>query len=216
MHFDILVEDKSGKKAIELLVPNIIGDEHTFKVKAYKGIGRIPRNLKTTADPAKRILLAQLPKLFRGYGKTYAGYPQDYPAVLVLVCDLDNKCLVAFKQELNTILHACAPQPETRFCFAIEEGEAWFLGDLVAIKTAYPAAKTSVLSTYSNDSICGTWEKLADAIYPGGSIKLSSGGYQRVGAIKSEWARTIASCMDVENNNSPSFCYFRDKLRSLT
>ena len=216
MHFDILVEDKSGKKALELLVPNIIGGEHTFKVKSYKGIGRIPRNLQTTADPAKRILLAQLPKLLRGYGKTYAGYPQAYPAVLVLVCDLDDKCPVTFKQELNAILHACAPQPKTRFCFAIEEGEAWFLGDIAAIKAAYPAVKASVLHSYSNDSICGTWERLADAIYPGGSVKLSHGGYQKVGAVKSEWATTIAPCMDVENNDSPSFCYFRDKLRSLT
>lgn len=216
MHFDILIEDTSGKKALEILVPKILGDEHTFIIKAYKGIGRIPKNLKTSTDPAKRILLAQLPKLLRGYGKTYAGYPQEYCAALILVCDLDDKCPVAFKHELNTILHACTPQPETRFCFAIEEGEAWFLGDLAAIRTAYPAAKTSVLSSYRNDSICGTWENLADAIYPGGAVKLSSGGYQKIGALKSEWADAIAQRMDVESNDSPSFCYFRDMLRSLT
>jgi len=38
-------------------------------VRAYKGIGRLPKNLKGTSDPSKRILLDQLPKLLRGYGK---------------------------------------------------------------------------------------------------------------------------------------------------
>ena len=42
MHFEILVEDQSGKKALDILVPKIIGDEHTFKVISYKGLGHIP------------------------------------------------------------------------------------------------------------------------------------------------------------------------------
>ncbi len=35
-----------------------------------QGIGRIPKNLNAGGDPAKRILLDQLPKLLGGYGKT--------------------------------------------------------------------------------------------------------------------------------------------------
>ena len=46
MHFEILVEDQSGKKALEVLVPKIIGDAHTFRIHEYKGIGRIPRDLQ--------------------------------------------------------------------------------------------------------------------------------------------------------------------------
>ncbi len=30
MHFEILVEDQSGKKALEILVPKIIGADHTL------------------------------------------------------------------------------------------------------------------------------------------------------------------------------------------
>jgi len=38
MHFEILVEDISGKTALEILVPKIINTEqHTFKIHAYKG-----------------------------------------------------------------------------------------------------------------------------------------------------------------------------------
>jgi hypothetical protein len=215
MHFEILIEDQSGKKALDILVPKIIGAGHTFIVHSYKGIGRIPRNMKDTDDAGKRLLLANLPKLLKGYGKTFSGYSPGYQAVVILVCDLDNKCQKAFRRELFGILNACNPQPETRFCFAIEEGEAWLLGDLQAIKSAYPKAKDAVLNSYENDSICGTWEKLADALYPGGSQKLFAKGWHAVGVEKSRWAAEISPCMDIERNNSPSFCYFRSKIREL-
>ena len=216
MHFEILVEDQSGKKTLDILVPKIVGDNHTIRIHPYKGIGRIPRNMNDTSNASKRILLENLPKLLKGYGKTFHNYPADYPAVVILVCDLDDKCLKAFLQELFGILDQCNPKPKTRFCIAIEEGEAWFLGDLNAIRTAYPRAKNRVLEAYINDSICGTWEKLADAVYLGGSSALSIRGWQVIGAEKSKWAEKITPHMDMTNNASPSFRYFRDKLNELT
>lgn len=216
MHFEILVEDHSGKKALDILIPKLIGLEHSFKVHPYKGIGRIPKNLAGNADASKRILLTQLPKLLRGYGNTFTRYPEGYSAAVILICDLDAKCLKAFREELYAILNACDPKPKTRFCVAIEEGEAWFLGDIPALKKAYPKAKDAVLSTYVNDSICGTWEKLADAIYPGGSAALSKKGWQAIGAEKSVWAEKITPHMDVNNNASLSFGYLRTKIMELT
>lgn len=215
MHFEILVEDHSGKKALAILVPKIIGDENTFIVHSYKGIGRIPKNMRDANDASKRILLQNLPKLLKGYGRTFAGYPNDYLATVILLCDLDDKCLKAFREDIFGILNACNPRPETRFCFAIEEGEAWFLGDLNAVRSAYPQANNAVLNTYVNDSICGTWEKFADAVCPGGAQALSAKGWQAVGAEKSKWAEKVPPHMDISNNNSLSFCYFRDKIREL-
>ena len=215
MHFVVLVEDQSGKKALDILIPKIIGGVHTFEVKSYKGIGRLPKDLRGSSDPSKRILLDQLPRLLQGYGKTFASYPEDYSAAVILVCDLDDKCLKAFRSELVNLLDTCRTKPETRFCIAIEEGEAWFLGDITAIKKAYPKAKDAQLNLYVNDSICGTWELLANAVYPGGSQTLSLLGWQMVGAEKSKWSEKITPLMDVESNNSPSFCYFRGKLREL-
>jgi len=215
MHFEILVEDQSGKKALDILVPKVIGGENTFHVHAYKGIGRIPKNLRNNANASHRILLDQLPRLLRGYGSTFANYPDGYSAVVILVCDLDDKCLKAFRRELFTILGACNPKPEVRFCIAIEEGEAWFLGDIPAIKSAYPGAKDNVLNAYVNDSICDTWECLANAVFPGGSQTLSTKGWQAVGSEKSAWAEKITPYMDFDSNRSPSFCYFIEKLRGL-
>lgn len=214
MHFEILVEDKSGKKALEIIVPKIIGQQHTFLVHAYKGVGRIPKNMRDTRDATHRILLENLPKLLKGYGRTQAGR-RGYAETVILVCDLDDKCLKAFRGELDRILHSCSPKPNTRFCIAIEEGEAWFLGDLPAVVAAYPYAKKSVLNTYSSDAVCGTWELLADAVYQGGSASLSHKGWRAVGAEKSHWAEVISPHMDIATNTSPSFCYFRDKIQEL-
>ena len=216
MHFEVLVEDQSGKKALDILIPKIIGGQHSFEVRAYKGIGRIPRNLKSGIEANKRILLDRLPSLLRGYGKTFADYPPNYPAAVILVCDLDDKCLKTFRQELFTVLNACNPKPETRFCIAIEEGEAWPLGDIPAIKATYPKAKDDVLSRYKNDDICGTWELLADAVYQGGANELKKKGWTAVGKEKSIWAERITPHMNVAINASPSFCYFQKKIRELT
>lgn len=215
MHFEILIEDQSGKKALDNLVPKILGDAHIFRVHAYRGIGRIPKNLGRQADARKRILLERLPQILRGYGRAFAGYPLSQPAAVIVVCDLDTRCLKAFRRELFDILNACEPSPETRFCIAIEEGEAWLLGDIPAIKSAYPRAKESVLNAYENDAICGTWECLADAVLPGGANKLVARGWQAIGAEKSEWAERITPHMDVLNNMSPSFNYFRGKISLL-
>lgn len=216
MHFEILVEDQSGKRALDILVPKIVGGDHTFSIHPYKGIGRIPRKLGATGNPGNRILLERLPQLLRGYGKTFASYGSEYPAAVVLVCDLDNKCLKKFREDLIAILNACNPKPECRFCIAVEEGESWFLGDILAVKQAYPKAKDVVLCEYVNDSVCGTWETLANAVFSGGAEALSAMGWHSVGSEKSAWAENIAPHMDVDKNSSPSFCYFRDKLRELS
>lgn len=213
MHFEILVEDVSGKKALDSLVPKIIDtdQEHTFKVHSYKGVGQIQKNMNSAVDASKRQLLNNLPRLLKGYGRAYA----SYDAVVIVVVDLDDKCMHEFRSQIMDIWNTCNPKPSVKFCFAVEEGEAWFLGDIPAIHAAYPSVKNSLLSGYTNDSICGTWELLADAIYPGGSSNLKKSGWVETGKAKSEWAEKITPHMDVDNNNSQSFCYFRDSLRNL-
>lgn len=169
---------------LEILFPKLVGSEHTFHVIAYKGVGRIPRDFKGTTDANKRILLDRLPRLLRGYGNIFASYPSDYPACLIVVCDLDDRCLKSLRRELDSVLDACQTEPETRFCIAVEEGEAWLLGDISAVKRAYPGAKDQVLRNYINDSICGTWEYLADVVYPGGRTALLKEGMAVCGSGK--------------------------------
>lgn len=214
MHFEILVEDASGKIALEFILEKILGpngQDHTYRIISYKGIGRIPKDLRGTIDPQKRILLDRLPRLLKGYGKSLQGFP----AAVVVVVDLDDKDCLIFKQEMLDILNACNPQPTTLFRIAIEEGEAWLLGDRKAIKTAYPRAKEQALKAYVQDSICGAWETLADSIHSGGVSKLSALGWPYTGQAKCEWAENIAPHLDVDSNQSKSFQVFRDGIRGL-
>jgi len=208
MHFEILVEDQSGAVMLEHLVPKVLDGSHSFRIHSYKGIGRIPKGLKSGAAARKRILLDQLPRLLAGYGSAFSNYGPDYPATVIVVCDLDRKSKKAFEEELYSLAATASPCPKHEFCLAIEEGEAWYLGDVPAIKAAYPRAKDVVIMGYVNDSICGTWEVLADAVYPGGAAALEAKGWMVVGAEKSRWAREITPHMDPDTNQSPSFGHF--------
>jgi hypothetical protein len=163
-----------------------------------------------------KTLLQDLPRQLRAYGKTYDGYGGAYKAVMFVVCDLDDRCLKEFREQLLGMLDACNPRPDTRFCIAIEECEAWLLGDIPAVKTAFPKAKETVIQDYKNDSICGTWELFANAVFKGGAALLKKKGWQAVGMEKSRWAESITPYMDVEKNESPSFRYFRDILWECT
>lgn len=214
MHFEILIEDKSGQIALMSIVEKILGpngQDHSYRIIAYKGIGRLPKNLREKTDRRKRQLLNLLPSLLRGYGRSQ----QSFPAAVIVVVDLDQRDCMEFKQELLGVLNNCDPAPTTLFRIAIEEGEAWLLGDRNAILAAYPKAKTNILDTYDHDTICGTWEVLADAIYTGGSTVLKRKEYPTIGIEKCEWAGKIAPHMDVDKNKSPSFGVFRDGLRNL-
>ena len=188
MHIEILIEDSSGEQLLNTLLPQILGAQgqpHTWRLHAYKGIGRIPRGLRKTADPAKRILLDQLPKILRGYAKT--------PGIdaVVVVLDSDRKDCAAFLTQLKELADASEMSSKTLFRLAIEEMEAWYLGDREALLRAYPRAKTKALDGYEQDSVCGTWEVVADALYPGGSRRSRRAGWPLPGQLKHEWAEKI-------------------------
>lgn len=214
MHFEILVEDESGRIAVDCVLEKILGANgasHSWRTHGYKGLGRLPENLRGKTDPAKRILLDRLPSLLRGYGKSLG----DLAAVVVVV-DLDRRDCMAFKRELLAVLDVCDPRPNVLFRIAIEEMEAWLLGDCAAVKAAYPRARKSVLEDYRQDEICGTWEVLADAVHRGGAAALAKAGWPAPGMAKCAWARKIAPHMDPDRNRSPSFRAFRDGVRRLT
>jgi hypothetical protein len=214
MHIEVLVEDASGKSLLSFVLPLMLGEygaPHTWRIHAYRGIGRIPKNMRGKTDASKRILLDRLPKILAGYGLSQRGRDE---AVLVVV-DLDDRDCVAFKLELNQILNGCNPRPRAMFRIAIEEMEAWLLGDRKALIREFPRAKTAVLNSYEQDSICGTWERLADAVYPGGVVALRGEGWAKIGAQKGSWASQIGRHMSLRENLSPSFHALRLGLAKL-
>lgn len=212
MHIEFLVEDSSGERLLSQLLPQILGEQgapHSWRLKAYKGVGRIPPGLLPRADPAKRMLLDQLPRLLQGYGKT--------PGIdaVVVVLDSDRRDCKEFLQELRSLAEGCNPVPNTLFRLAIEEIEAWYLGDRTALLTAYPRAKREVLDRYVQDSVCNTWEMLADAVHAGGTAAIKKTGWPLPGQIKHEWAEKMGPLMNINQNKSPSFGKFRDGISRM-
>ena len=213
MHFEILVEDASGSIAVDGVLEKILGPngaDHSWKMHTYKGLGHLPKNLRGETDPTKRLLLNCLPNQLRGYGKSL-----DDSAAVIVIVDLDCRDCIAFKQELLDVLNDCDPRPNVLFRIAIEEIEAWLLGDSAAVEAAYPRARSSVLENYRQDDICGTWEVLANAVHKGGAAALKKEGWPASGIEKCAWARKIAPHMDPDRNRSPSFRAFRDGVRRL-
>lgn len=210
-HIEVLVEDSSGEKLLASLLPKILGGQgkpYSWRVHSYRGIGRIPTGLKPQNDPRRRFLLDQLPKLLRGYG-------QVPDTILLILLDSDRRDCKQFLQELCDLASSCRAPQKTMFRLAIEEIEAWYLGDQAALFKAYPHARRSVLDTYLQDRVCDTWELLADAVYPGGSGAIKKAGWPLSGQLKHEWAEKIGPHLNVEENVSPSFMKFRDGLRRL-
>lgn len=217
MHFEFLVEGQAELTALSILLPKILGDynqPHTWKIHKHRGIGRIPDNPQSRPNPRDPTLLHNLPSKLRAYGNT--GRPD---LVVVVLVDLDERpnC-VTLKYELVNLLRYCSQKPKYLVRIAIEELEAWFLGDQQAISKAYPQVKQSILNEYIQDSQCGTWEKLADAIYPGGLQALCQHGRRSVRILEQKriWASRICPFIDVQNNQSPSFQAFCDGVKKMT
>lgn len=211
MHIEFLVEDQSGAKLLDNLLPRIIGPSgkhHSYRIHAYKGIGVIPKGLSPKKDARKRLLLDNLSRVLTGYAST--------PGIdaVVVVLDSDRKDCRAFLDEL-TDLASNSNMPGTVFRLAIEEIEAWYLGDVEAIKLAYRNPKLSVAKNYVQDGVCGTWELLADVLHPGGHKAVERVGWPLPGQLKYEWATTIGPHLDLDRNASPSFNKFVAGVRRI-
>ncbi|MGC2238272.1 MAG: DUF4276 family protein [Pyrinomonadaceae bacterium] len=199
MHIEILVEEASAEIVLNEIMPKIIGDDATFKIHDFRG---------------KSNLIKKLPDRMRGYSSILRDQ-KDW-RIVVLIDEDRQDC-----QELKKTLEEIAIQAglSTRSSsdnfqvlnrIAVEELEAWFFGDIEALRGAYPRVPPSLMQrrSYRNpDEIRGgTYEALERV--------LSTAGYYSKGFMpKSEVARNIAPFMSSEINSSKSFQVFRDGLK---
>jgi len=201
VNLEILVEEFSAEQALYSLLPRIVPGVD-FKVHSFRG---------------KPDLLKQLPVRLKGYATWIT---QANTAVVVLV-DRDNDDCLALKADVEKMAAAAGlltatTAPGSRGVhvlnrIAVEELEAWFFGDVPALRAAYPRIPVSLgkRANYRNpDSIGGgTWEALERV--------LQKGGYHRGGLAKATAATEIAQHMNVDVNRSRSFQVFRDGVRRL-
>ena len=217
MHFEILVEDASGKALLEQVVPKILGPKGkpnfyrivNIQELKHRVMAELPRKDAKTL-PWDVILFQTLAMQLRAYSKALV----RKNGIVVIVVDVDARRCDHFCHNLEDLFQTNAPHLDGGIRLSIEEVEAWILGDLSAVRRAYPLVKEYILQSYEQDSVCGTWEVLADAVFHGGSERLTEIGYPQIGREKCRWAENIGQYMDVDANRSPSFRAFRDLLRN--
>lgn len=177
--------------------------QHALKVIQHRGKGRLSGNLSRPPDPRREGLLDQLPAKLRAYGRTL---DPATDRILVFV-DLDDDHCGKLKERLLDILETCDPKPTVLFRIAIEETEAFYLGDPAAIQRAFPQARLNRMKDYVQDSVCGTWELFREVI--GARVD-----------DKVEWAERMAPWLGTawqggSANRSPSFRQFCRALLTL-
>ena len=211
MYFQFLIEDQSSEALVHELMRKILLDcpQTTYNCKSFRGIGGFTKK-NTVKDTRTGKLLNDLATYLRGFNKSL----QHMQAAVFIILDNDDNDTTEFKSSLQQVVSDNNILVDHVFCIAIEEVEAWLLGDENAIVTAYPKVQRRVLRGYVQDSICGTWEILANALYPGGLRRMlkECPSYREIGVKKTEWAKRIGIHMNLNDNKSPSFNYFIGEL----
>lgn len=208
-----LLEDMSSEVLIDSLMAKL-QYKHLdvfYRCRSFKGLGGFTKQ-NTVKETRTGKLLNDLSTYLRGFNKSLQYQPE---AAVFVVLDNDDKYPVAFRAELEQVALNNDITIDHVFCIAVEEMEAWLLGDREALLQAYPTAKAQKLKDYEQDSICGTWEVLADIVYPKGikQFKKDFPTFMEVGQKKSEWAKQIGQYMDPERNISASFQFFWKELK---
>ncbi len=136
------MEEASLESALIQLLPKILPLTVTYKIHAFRG---------------KTDLLAKLPHRLKGY---QAWLPHDWKIVILI--DEDREDCVKLKQKLEImaissgLITKSSCQKDKSFQvlnrIVVEELEAWFFGDVEAIRQAYPKLSAN-LATKNNIEI---------------------------------------------------------------
>ena len=212
MHYEILVEGQSELTLLSTIMPQILGvynEPHTWKIHKHRGVGKLPEDMAANPNPSDPTLLHNLPAKLRAYGRS-----EDEQLGVVVLVDLDAHLdCRRFKQMLLRTLDFCPKRPHCLFRIAIEEMEAWMLGDRQALIAAYPHIDLEVLDTYVQDSQCGTWELLIHAVY--GREVLQKPRSAALMHLKMDLAKKVSRHMVVARNCSASFQEFCKGLKRM-
>ena len=175
------------------LLPRLLPQDRSFMVHPFQG---------------KNDLIQNLAKRLRAYS---AWLPEDWRVVVVVDRD-DDDCLelkrrleqTAARAGLLTRSLAGNTTWQVVNRIAIEELEAWYFGDWVAVHSAYPHASLNVPNRRGfrdSDGIAGgTWEAFERV--------MQAHGYFKGGLTKIDAARRIGAHVDPTRSSSHSFRVF--------
>ena len=199
MHIKFFLEEPSAEEALKHLLPKILLKDVSYEFHTFQG---------------RDEMLKELPKRLKGE----QWIPNDWRIVVLI--DEDREDCHQLKEKLETAAHEAGFVTKSRASqsenfqvvnrLAIEELEAWFFGDIVALHAAYPRISENLQSKarYRNpDAIRGgTYEALEHL--------LLQKNYYRGRIPKSTVAQNIARHMEPDRNKSRSFQVFVEGLKA--
>lgn len=188
MKVRVLVEGTSEKAFFDRWLPRAF-EGHTFICHPHQGKGSIPAKPERAPEPRRFGLLDLLPATLRAY----ANDPSTAGDGVLIVVDADDEDPAALETAIGKLVKAYAPS-KTLVRLAVEETEAFYLGDLRAIKAAFPGADLAKARAFVPDSIVGTAELFGDVIGDDGLRKV-------------EWGEAMGARVtaDPARSRSPSF-----------
>jgi 2'-5' RNA ligase len=200
MYIDFFLEEYSAKAMLEVLLPKILPLTVNWEIRDFRG---------------KQQLLQKIPLLL----KSYASWLPSNHHIVILI-DRDQEDCHQLKAQLEAIAAGAGLTSKSTITsgsfqvlnrIAIEELEAWFLGDIEAICTAYPGVPISLAQQArfrDPDNIKGGTAEALEQI-------LQNARHHLGGLEKARAAREIAAHMEPSRNRSASFQAFLTGLQEL-
>ena len=199
MHIKFFLEEPSAEEALKHLLPKILLKDVSYEFHTFQG---------------RDEMLKELPKRLKGE----QWIPNDW-RIIVLI-DEDREDCHQLKERLETAAHeagfvtksSASPNADFQVVnrLAVEELEAWFFGDVEALRQAYPRVSINLQyqARYRNpDAIPGgTYEALEDL--------LMQKNYYKGRISKPTVAQNIARHMEPDRNRSRSFQVFVEGLKA--
>ncbi len=195
MNIEFLLEDPSAQAALDRFLPKLIQPPHTFATHAFHG---------------KSDLLKNLPMRLKGYAARFKHDNQTKDWRIIVMINSNGADCRSLKKRIVGDAEAAGVAHLVIARIVVQELEAWYFGDVKAIRTVYPKIFMNLLNRrkYRDpDAIPGgTWKAL-DRL-------LKDSGYAK-GLRKLADAEAIGGRLDPDRNSSPSFRVFVSAIRRI-
>jgi hypothetical protein len=199
-HLEFLVEEPSAEAALRNLVPRILPAGIRFEVRVFNG---------------KPDLLGKLPMRLRAYKAAM----RENERIVILV-DEDRQDCRALKKRIDDMVLQAGLLPKARARagryqvlsrIAVEELEAWLMGDAQALAETYSGVSANFGAKRGFRDVDAISGGTAEAL----ERLLQQAGHFRGGLPKRQVAREVSARMEPSRNTSRSFQAFCQGLREL-
>jgi hypothetical protein len=195
MNIEFLLEDPSAQAALDSFLPKLIEPPHTFVTHAFHG---------------KSDLFKNLPMRLKGYAARFKHDNKTKDWRIIVMINSNGADCRPLKRRIVDAAEAAGISERVTARIVVEELEAWYFGDVNAIRSVFPDIFRNLLNRkkYRDpDAIPGgTWKALDRLLKDSGYAK----GFRKLAD-----AEAIGRHLDPDRNFSRSFRVFVSAIRRI-